>query len=550
MRHRLARRLAAYCGAAGLITGLLTVAAPAASAADTTTDLGVTFDSYTADLAVGGGQVFVPADDRIIVADTEGNLTGGVVTGLSGVRELAMNADDTRLYAALTGSNEVAEIDTASLAVIRRIDLSAHPCPSTLALLGERLWVGHGCDNGPGGVVSLDLSAATPAPVAVGGEHLRAPVLAAAGDTLVAGRTRLHHADMLVYDVGGGTPELRGTIDGKQWRMDYLRDLALTSDGTTLFAAADTPGHFTRYDTRTLAATGTYGDGWDGYPSAVALGSDGAYVAAGRQWGSTDLTLYDAATGAELFAADQPDAELLPDGVAFSGTDVFALLRSSTDRLLLWRVTGVALPATKLTVTAPADAYAGSPITVEGRLTRADGEALGLKSLTVIQYLPGWTKLPITGVTTRQDGTFTFQDTPVFELPPYVGEVIYWVFWDGDDGHRRSSASVTVTVKHEATLTLTGPQSGVAGTAVELSGVLTAGGRPPSPGSTLTVQRTLYVKGTSGKAVKLPPVRVNADGTYTFTDTPAIAGRYSYLALWSGDAAAGPAKATHQIMVE
>ncbi|MEU4233222.1 hypothetical protein AB0F17_53800 [Nonomuraea sp. NPDC026600] len=187
MRHPLVRRLAAHCGAAGLITGLLTVAAPAASAADTTTDLGVTLDSYTADLAVGGGRVFVPADDRIIVADTGGNLTGGVVTGLSGVRELAMNADDTRLYAALTGSNEVAEIDTASLAVTRRINLSAHPCPSTLALLGERLRVGHGCDNGPGGVVGLDLSAATPAPVAVGGEHLRAPVLAAAGDTLVVG---------------------------------------------------------------------------------------------------------------------------------------------------------------------------------------------------------------------------------------------------------------------------------------------------------------------------------------------------------------------------
>ncbi|MEV4114457.1 hypothetical protein [Nonomuraea sp. NPDC049695] len=545
MRHPLPRRLAAHCGAAGLITGLLTVAAPAASAADTTTDLGVTFDSYTADLAVGGGRVFVPADDRIIVADTGGNLTGGVVTGLSGVRELAMNADDTRLYAALTGSNEVAEIDTASLAVTRRIDLSAYPCPSTLALLGERLWVGHGCDNGPGGVVGLDLSAATPAPVAVGGEHLRAPVLAAAGDTLVVGRTSLHHADMLIYDVGGGTPELRGTIDGEVWRMDYLRDLALTSDGTTLFSAADTPGHFTRYDTRTLAATGTYGDGWDGYPSAVALGWGGAYVAAGRQWGSTDLTLYDAATGATMFAADQPDAELLPDGVAFSGPDVFVLLRSSTNRLLLWRVTGVALPASNLTVTAPARAYVGSPVTVEGRLTRTDGKTLELKPLAVTRRLLDGTKEPIAGVTTQKNGTFTFEDTP-----PDIGEVTYLVFWDGDDRYRRSSASVTVTVRHRSTLTMDGPQSGVVGTAMELTGVLMAGGKPPSPGATLTVQRSVYVDNVSDGSVTLPPVSVNADGTYTFTDTPAIAGRYSYLALWSGEATAGPAKATHQIIVE
>ncbi|MGS2648290.1 YncE family protein [Streptosporangium sp. G12] len=549
VRHPLVRRLAAHCGAAGLLTslltGLLTVAAPAASAADTTTDLGVTFGSYAADLAVGGGRVFVAAEDRIIVADTGGNLTGGVVTGLSDIRELAMNADDTRLYAALTGSNEVAEIDTASLAVTRRIDLSAHPCPQTLALLGERLWVGHGCDDGHGGVVGLDLGAAAPAPVAVGGEHLSAPVLAAAGDTLVVGRTGLHHADMLVYDVGGGTPELRGTIDGRKWRMDYLRDLALTSDGTTLFAAADAPGHFSRYDTTTLAATGTYGDGWDGYPSAVALGAGGAYVAAGRQWGSTDLTLYDAATGAAMFAADQPDAETLPDGVAFSGPDVFVLLRSSAGRLLLWRVTGVALPASDLTVTAPARAWAGSPVTVEGRLTRADGKALGLKPLAVTRRLPDGRKKQITGVTTQKNGTFTFEDTP-----PDIGEVTYFVFWDGDDRYRRSSASATVMVRHVSTLTMEGPQSGVVGTAMELTGVLTAGGEPPSPGATLTVQRSVYVDNVSGGSVKLPPVSVNADGTYMFTDTPAIAGRYSYLALWSGDATAGPAKAVYQIMVE
>jgi YVTN family beta-propeller protein len=543
LRHPLVRRLAAYCGAAGLITGLLTVAAPAASAADTTTDLGVTFDSYTADLAVGGGRVFVPADDRIIVADTDGNLTSGVVTGLSGVRELAMNADNTRLYAALTGSNEVAEIDTASLAVTRRIDLSAHPCPSTLALLGERLWVGHGCDNGPGGVVGLDLNADTPAPVAVGGEHMRAPVLAAAGDTLVVGRTSLHHADMLVYDVGGGTPELRGTIDGKKWRMDYLRDLALASDGTTLFSAADTPGHFTRYDTTTLAATGTYGDGWDGYPSAVALGSGGAYVAAGRQWG-TDLTLYDAGTGAAVFSADQPDAELIPGGVAFSGPDVFALLRNTAGRLLLWRLHGVTLPASALTVTTPAREWIGSPVTVEGRLTRANGKPAIIQPLTVTRRLPDGTSEPLDSVTTGKDSRFTFTDTP-----PGVGDVTYTVLWDGDSRSRWSSASVTVTVRHISALTLDGPQSGVVGTAMELTGVLTAGGKPPSPGATLTVQRSVYVDNVSDGSVKLPPVSVNADGTYTFTDTPAIAGKYSYLALWSGEVTAGPAKATHQIKV-
>jgi hypothetical protein len=148
-------------------------------------------------------------------------------------------------------------------------------------------------------------------------------------------------------------------------------------------------------------------------------------------------------------------------------------------------------------------------------------------------------------VTTQKNGTFTFEDTP-----PDIGEVTYLVFWDGDDRYRRSSASVTVTVRHRSALTMDGPQSGVVGTAMELTGVLTVGGEPPSPRATLTVQRNVSVDNVSAGSVKLPPVRVNADGTYTFTDTPAIAGRYSYLALWSGEVTAGPAKAIHRIMVE
>ena len=105
----------------------------------------------------------------------------------------------------------------------------------------------------------------------------------------------------------------------------------------------------------------------------MAIGSGGAYVAAGRQWGP-DLTLYNAGTGAAVFSADQPEAELIPGGVVFSGSDVFALLLNPAGRLLLWRLHGVTLPASALTVTAPARAWIGSPVTVEGRLTRADGK--------------------------------------------------------------------------------------------------------------------------------------------------------------------------------
>ncbi|MEU6730975.1 hypothetical protein ABZ917_45320 [Nonomuraea wenchangensis] len=546
MPHPLVRRLAASCGAAALITGLLTVPATVASAADTTRDLGVSITSFTADLAAGGNRVFVSAADRIMVADMDGNDTGDVITGLAGVARLALNADATRLYASLPGSNEVAEIDTASNTVIRRLDLSAHPCPSTLALSGDWLWVGHGCggeEGGEGGgAVGLNLTAAAPEPVTLGRVHARPPALAAARDTLVVGETGTPHADLLVYDVGGGTPVLRGEIDGQTWNLDRLNELALTSDGSTLISAADAPGTFTKYDTTTLTATGAYGDEGEGYPAGVAISPGGRFVAAGRQQG-TDFTLYNAETGAAVYSADQPDAELVPGGVVFSEPDVFALLRNSAGRLLLWRLHGVTLPASELTLTGSALGWFGTPVLFKGRLTYADGRPLTRRSLAVTRRLANGTSEPLDSVTTGADGTFTLTDTP-----PALGAVTYTVLWDGDGRARWSSASATVAVRRISTLTLDGPESGTVGEPLELTGVLMPGDGPPGPGATITLQRTVS-DGDSSESVMLEPVSTNADGSYTFTDTPQTAGTYDYLARWTGHTTAGAAKALQRITV-
>ncbi|MEV0632987.1 hypothetical protein [Nonomuraea wenchangensis] len=545
MPHPLVRRLTATCGAAALITGLLTVPATVASATDTTRDLGVSITSFTADLAVGGGRVFVSAADRIMVGDMDGNDTGDVITGLAGVARLALNWDATRLYASLPGSNEVAEIDTASNTVIRRLDLSAHPCPSTLALSGDRLWVGHGCGGEKGGedggVVGLDLTAAVPEPVTLGRVHARPPALAAARDTLVVGETGTHHADLLVYDVGGGTPVLRGEIDGQTQYLDRLNELALSLDGSTLISAADAPGSFTKYDTTTLAATGAYGDEWDGYPAGVAISAGGRFVAAGRQWG-TDFTLYDGETGASVYSADQPDAELVPGGVAFSEPDVFVLLRNSAGRLLLWRLRGITLPASELTLTAPARASFGAPVPLKGRLTYAGGRPLTRQSLAVTRRLADGTSEPLDSVTTGKDGTFAFTDTP-----PDVGAVTYTMLWDGDGRARWTSTSATTTVKRNSTLTLDGPESGTVGEPMELTGVLTVGDGPPEPGATIILQRS--VSDDDSGSVPLESVSTNADGSYSFTDTPQTAGTYTYLARWTGNTTAGAAKALKLVTV-
>ncbi|WP_344474389.1 WD40 repeat domain-containing protein [Nonomuraea monospora] len=328
--------------AAGLIA--TTLATPA-SATGTTTDLGVSLSLglYTGDLAVAGGKVFVSAGDRIVVTDAQGDPAGSI-TGLSSVYGLAASADGASVYAALAGSNQVAEIDTATLDVERRIDLPGHPCPTSLALTGERLWVGYGCfDEFQGGFLALDLTAASPAPVAVGLGLHSAPKVVAAGGTLVAGAVTGVPADLIVYDISGPTPTWRGTIDGVTHDQSEVKDLALTSDGARVISAFDTPHKYDAWDTTTLSLVRRYGQRHEAFPTGVAISPDDAYVAGGHDW-NYGVSVYDAATGAAVFSADNPAGTFVTGGIAFSGTDLYALLRGDGDQLYLWRIKDVVQP--------------------------------------------------------------------------------------------------------------------------------------------------------------------------------------------------------------
>ncbi|MEW1839831.1 WD40 repeat domain-containing protein [Nonomuraea angiospora] len=336
------RRLTGLAVAAGLMA--TTLATPA-SAAGTTTDLGasLSYGSSSGDLAVGGGKVFVSAEDRIIVTNAQGDLTGSI-TGLSSVYGLAAKADGSSLYAAVAGSNQVAEIDTGTLEIKRRIDLPEHPCPTSLALTGERLWVGYGCfDKFQGGFLALDLTATSPTPVAIGLGLHSAPKVVAAGNTLVVGEVTGVPADLIVYDISGPAPTLRGKIDGVTHDQSEVRDLALTSDGAHVISAFDTPYRFDTWNTTTLARVRRYGQPHEAYPTGLAISSDDAYVAGGRDW-NTDVTVYDAATGATVFSEDNPAGRFVTGGLAFSGTNLYALLRGSGDQLHLWRIEDITAP--------------------------------------------------------------------------------------------------------------------------------------------------------------------------------------------------------------
>lgn len=530
----------ALAGVLALTAGLLIAPVPAASAEDSVTDLGAF--SYSTDLVVGGNKVAVSIDDRIVIADTTGEVEG-TITGLSGAYGLAMTPDGTRLYAALMGSGEVAEIDTATLEITRRVDLAAYGCPSSLALTGERLWVGYGGCGGASGALGLDLSVTTPEPAPFEVPLKSGPYLAAAGNTLVVGERGGSPADLFVYDVSGAAPVFRGEIDGHTYSHGRLNDVAVTPDGSHVISAFVLPDAFEMWDATTLALVHSYEKGpeAEGYPATVAISPDGAYIAGGRnQLSAGGMTLYDRASGAEIYAASLPEGEIVDGSAAFFGRDIFSLLKTDSDHLYLWRLHDVTLPASTLTLTAEPGGAAQQPLTLTGRLAFDDGTVPGAQPLAVTRTLPDGTSTELPSATTAADGTFTITDTP-----PIGGELTYTVLWNGDESHRWSKASLTTAVRYVTTLTLTGPTSAVAGTRLVFSGQLQVTGATAPRSGTITVRRTR--SGNDGETVQWP-VGINPSASYMFTDVLS-AGKYTYTAHWAGGGQTGPAQASHVVTV-
>ncbi|MCP2354993.1 hypothetical protein HD597_002013 [Nonomuraea thailandensis] len=438
---RLTRRLAILCGTVTLVAGLAVSQAPAAMAADSLTPLGHV--AVTSDIAAAAGKVFVALDDRIVVADTQGVVTGNI-TGLAEVRDLVTNPDGTRLYAALRGSHEVIEINTDDLAILRRIGLGAYQCPSRLAMSGHRLWVSHGCPwNSSGGALGLDLSVPAPQPSVVpAGNLAQAPRIAAAGSTLVVA----DFWDLRVYDLQDGVPALRGAIDAYDHGLSNgWGQIALTSDGATAITTPGAVNDFDAWDLTTLTKSRSYGkeEGTLGYGSPT-ISPDGKQVAVTRGTDDVEdapLVLFDLNTGAAVETFDQSLVAIYD--LVFSGSDLFAVIENTIDGTFhLWRMHGASLPPCKMTLTGPDTSGRFKKTTFTGRLTRPDGTNPGVQTVTVSRRPWGESNFePLPDVTTNADGTFTFSNVPGVET-----QWTYKAYYDNTADSRSCSATKVVEV--------------------------------------------------------------------------------------------------------
>ncbi|MEU8175432.1 hypothetical protein AB0C14_21340 [Microbispora hainanensis] len=544
-KSSITRLLACLATTLAVTAGLFVVHAPAASAADITTDLGITSGG---DVVAGGGKAFIAGGDQLLVVNADGTRNAGF--SLPGIQSLAITPDGTRLYVALRDLNEIMELDTATLDTTREIVLAEYPCPTNLALSGRWLWVGYGCDQWDGGVVGIDMASGHRSRLIRVASTYASPKVAAAGNTLVVGDA-LSPATLSVYDVNAFHTTLRGIIDGHDYHAGFLGDLAITPDGSTIIAAFLDSAEYLAWDTTSLQEVHAYGpDPSSGYYApVVAVSPDGTLVAGGRGTKSgLVVTLYDSATTTPVYTGTLRDHGAFMDlqSLTFSGNDLFAMWKDlATHHLHLWRLETGALPESTLTLTAPSTGTGADILTLTGRLTMPDGSAPGEQPLVVTRHVNDSAEIT-REVTTAEDGTFTFTDRP-----RSAGVIRYDVIWNGSPTVHWSTASATVTlVKAESSITLSGPETGTVGTQLKVSGALFQGGQPMGSTTPLKVLRTV-INSEGTVVTELPhPRMVIFDGRFTFTDTPTEAGEYSYRVEWAGDQASLPTTATFDVTVE
>ncbi|WP_406373372.1 Ig-like domain repeat protein [Streptomyces sp. NBC_00647] len=491
-------------------------------------------------------RVFVsdPTGGKVVATDYSGNVVG-TLGSLPEANGLELSADSQTLYVAVPGSDEIAAIDTAGLTESARYSTGTADAPTTLARAGGKLWFGYGTAT-EGNIGSLDLSGSDPVLAVAQDSRSRwyyAPRLAsnpAAPGVLAAGVPGLSPSAVATYDVSGpNAPRLMA----QDQAGSNLRDLAVTPDGHQLVTASGSPYEHQVLSTSDLKKVGSYPT--DAYPNAVDIAADGTVAAGIDGYYEPDVYIFEPGTTQPVRKYDFADTgtgTLVPDGLAWEpdGNHLFAVTENgSTYRLNTLNAPTKA--TTTVTVSAPSSVVPGKSLTVTGKVSGGDALPAGT-SLTVTrtdaQSPSGKALAP---VTTAEDGTFSFTDTP-----PVEGDAKYSVSYAGDAGHAPASATRTVAVARSATtVTVSAPATATRAKSLTVTGKAANAEALPA-GTELTVRRT-DLESPSGKA--LASVKTKADGTFSFTDTPPAGGDVKYAVSYAGDATRAAASGSDTVAV-
>ena len=531
--------------AAAVIAGVVgTLGLPAVTArADSAAVLPITQYSH---LVVDGahGHLFFSegaGSDAILVTDLDGT-DPTTITGEPGATGLALSADGGTLYAALADGDAVSAVDTASLTESARYPTGAGSHPSTLARTGDKLWYGYGT-AGSGGVGELDPTAATPtaAPQTALGHWTSTPLLAAAAGVLVVAEPSQNLTHMASFDVSTDTVRpLADTLVGAA----QPSDLQLTPNGSTVVVAPDGGAAHVYFNTADLSRGNPgvlYSGGVGAHQDSVAVAADGTVAAGSGNTGGADLFLYAPGRQQDMNRVDFAPDLLAPAGLAWSadGLGLYAVVRTASGGYGLRVLDSPRMTATQLTLAYPAPATAVPTLTytVHGQLTALSSVPAG----ETVQVTRDGTALP--DAVLGADGGFAISDTRQTE-----GRYAYQVSYPGDATHQPSTATLAVQVGRIPTDVLIGAITSATPGSVAFDGTLSDGpyGGPFAVG---TVLRLTRINEDDQTEVDLPDVPVAADGSYTVTDAPQSAHRFTYRLSYAGDVTHAPSTADQSLEV-
>ncbi|MFC9245035.1 YncE family protein [Streptomyces sp. NPDC057136] len=354
-------------------------------------------------------------------------------------------------------------------------------------------------------------------------------------------------------------------------------DLALSDDGTTLYAAARGSHEIVVLDAATLDVEARY-------PVATSIGPLRVEFTGGKVWftyedpsdgygnlGSIDPAV-DPADGTDPMALRQLPHEALaieggahldtdpsaPGLLAIGATDFYDMttdlmavidVSGATPQLTAWHDGGYSLnyvsdidlvpgAAQVLVDGTQRNAYAGGTFTAAGAYPAGqsadiapNGLVAQVSETNVSVYRPGATT-PIR--------TYAV-DAPVLAWAPDSSRIFALVSSPG--GYVLKT--LTDPAKSVPTLTVNAPATATRAKDLTVGGKVSATVPLPA-GARLQVTRT-DVESPAGKA--LPAVAVRTDGTYSFTDTPPAGGTVTYKVAYAGGTDHTPVSGTDQVAV-
>ncbi len=363
-----------------------------------------------------------------------------------------------------------------------------------------------------------------------------------------------------------------GTVLASVSGVSGVSDLALSDDGATLYAAAPGTHEIVALDAATFDVKARYPVATDTGPVHVAYAGGKVWFSYGDQWdgdlGSVDPANVDAPValaqfpkegtsvgmwGQALLDTDPLRPGLLAVGETGLSTGSMAVLDVSdgTAKLTAWHngdyslnhgigdIDLVAGNDQVLVNGTDRDAYEDGRFTKAGAYPaghRADIGRSGLVAQStgskVAVYRPNATQPVRTYSTAAADLAWAPDSSRIFALVP-----------NSTGGY--SLKALTSPNLNVPTLKVNAPSTATRNKKLTVTGKISA--TVPLPeGIQLSVTRT-DLDSPNGKA--LPAVKVKADGTYSFTNTPPAGGKVKYTVKYAGDATHAPVSASDTVEV-